>query len=78
MTRIASVVVHPNTRRSYADERLRKAAELLIAERAKFLEEALAKYRVWATGLGAPPHKVSADIAALRCVFFPSPQRRQA
>lgn len=75
----AKLVVHPNTRRGYAAERLRRASQIGdVAERQKFLEEALEKYRAWALGLGTAPHKVSADVAMLRCQFFPNPQRRQA
>jgi hypothetical protein len=74
----ASICVHPNTRRSFAAERLRKAAELEDTARLSFLEQALEKYRVWATGLGVLPHKVSADVAILRSEFFPSPARRRA
>jgi hypothetical protein len=73
------ITVHPNCRRGYAFERLRKAAQIGdVAARQKFLEEALEKYRAWALGLGAAPNKVAADVAILRCQFFPNPQRRQA
>jgi hypothetical protein len=79
MTSTCSVVVHPNTRRSFGAERLRKAAQIKdLVERQRFLEEALEKYRVWATGLGVAPHKISADVAILRSEFFPRPQRLQA
>jgi hypothetical protein len=65
---------HPNTRRGYAAERLRRAAQLAdMAERQKFLEEALEKYRTWAAGLGALPHRISADVAA--CGASSSPAR---
>jgi hypothetical protein len=75
----AKIVVHPSTRRGYAAERLRKAAQIEdVAERQEFLEQALEKYRAWALGLGAAQHKVSADIATLRSEFFPRPQRRLA
>jgi hypothetical protein len=75
----ARVAVHPSTLRGYVAERLRKAAQIEdITERQKFLEAALEKYRVWATGLGAPLHKISADVAILRCQFFPPRQRLQA
>jgi hypothetical protein len=76
---MTKIVVHPNTRRGFAAERLRCALQIEdAAERRKFLELALEKYRAWALGLGTAPHKVSADVAMLRCQFFPSPQRRLA
>jgi hypothetical protein len=74
----AKIVVHPNTRKAYAAERLRKTENMSDTERFKFLEEALLKYHAWTTGLGVLPHKVAADLAVLRCQFFPSPQRRRA
>ena len=75
----AKIVVHPNTRRGFAAERLRRASQIEdVAERQKFLEEALEKYRAWALVLGTAPHKVSADVAILRCSFFPKLQRRRA
>ena len=75
----AKIHVHPNSRRAYAAERLRKA-ELIedAGERQRFLEEALEKYRVWSAGLGVPPHKISADLAILRSQFFPRPERLRA
>jgi hypothetical protein len=74
-----TVVIHPNTRRGYALERLRKA-EIIedAAERHRFLENALLKFRHWALGLGAPPSKVNADIAIMRHEFFPPKQRLRA
>jgi hypothetical protein len=45
--------------------------------RQKFIEEALERYRTWAAGLGALPHKISADLAILRSAFFPSPEQRR-
>jgi hypothetical protein len=79
MNESAKVCVHPATRGAYAAERLRRAATLESnLERQKFLEEAIKKYGVWAAGLGVAPHKVSADLALLRCQFFPSPQKQRA
>lgn len=67
MTHTASVVVLASTRRAYAAERLRKAAEIEDdAERRKFLEEAIAKFHAWSSGLGVARHRIAADIAALR------------
>jgi hypothetical protein len=74
----AKIVVHPRTRDGYAAERLRKAAVMDDSERQKFLEQALEKYRAWSLNLGALPHKISADVAILRCEFFPEPQKRRA
>ena len=75
----AKIVVHPNTRRGYAAERLRKA-EIIAdqAERHRFLEDALLKFRYWCLGLGVPLSKVNADIAIMRHEFFPPPQRLRA
>jgi hypothetical protein len=79
MTNTARVVVHPNSRRAYAAERLRKAAEIEdIAQRQEFLETAVAKYGAWAAGLGVLPHRISADLAILRCQLLPPRQRLQA
>jgi hypothetical protein len=75
----AKIAVHPSTRRGYAAERLRKAAQIGdVPERQEFLEQALEKFRAWALGLGVPPHKISSDLATLRSEFFPSPHQRQA
>jgi hypothetical protein len=75
----ATIVVHPSTRRGFAAERLRNAAQIEDAtERANFLDEALAKFAAWSEGIGVAPHKIQADVAILRCEFFPPPQRRQA
>jgi hypothetical protein len=68
------IVVHPRTRDGFIAERLRKAAEIRdLAERQRFLGEAIEKYRLWAIQLGVPAHKVGADTAILRCAFFPRP-----
>ena len=77
MTSTAKIVVHPRTRNGFAAERLRKA-EIIEdpAERHRFLEDALLKYRYWSLGLGVPASKVTADIAILRNRFFPPPPQR--
>lgn len=79
MTETAKITVHPSSRKAYAAERLRKAAQIEdVAQRQEFLETALAKYAAWSTNLGVPPHKVCADVAILRCQFFPRSHRLQA
>jgi hypothetical protein len=75
----SKIVVHPASRAGYAAQCLRMAAEIEdIAQRQEFLETALSKYSAWAAGLGVLPHRIAADVAILRCQFFPRPERLRA